>query len=103
MRERKKTPWPWIVATAALLPVLYFLSFGPACWYCDRSVRFRSHYFFNIYCPLVRLADAMPGDATHDLLCGYASLFGTSSKSEAHAAFVNDRILRLINATENKH
>ena len=33
MNDRKKTGvWPWVVAMLIGLPVLYVLSFGPACW-----------------------------------------------------------------------
>jgi hypothetical protein len=34
--ERKNTVWLWI-GVAALLPVLYLASFGPACWISSRS------------------------------------------------------------------
>ena len=33
MSERKKPSWPlWLAGIAFLLPVLYVVSFGPACW-----------------------------------------------------------------------
>ncbi len=33
MSDDRKTPlWPWIVALLIGLPVLYIVSFGPACW-----------------------------------------------------------------------
>jgi hypothetical protein len=36
--ERKKSgAWPWIVALLIVLPVLYVLSFGPACWLASKS------------------------------------------------------------------
>jgi hypothetical protein len=28
--------WPWIVTALVGLPVLYVVSFGPACWICER-------------------------------------------------------------------
>jgi hypothetical protein len=30
--DRKKPVWPWITALLIGLPVLYLVSFGPACW-----------------------------------------------------------------------
>ena len=35
--DRKKPLWPWIAALLIGLPVLYVLSFGPACWTKARS------------------------------------------------------------------
>lgn len=37
MIENPKPLWPKIVVTLALVPVLYVLSFGPACWLVDRG------------------------------------------------------------------
>ena len=38
MRDgRKSSVWPWIVALLIGLPVLYVLSFGPACWLVARG------------------------------------------------------------------
>ena len=34
--DRKKSVWQWIGGALVLLPVLYALSFGPACWFCSR-------------------------------------------------------------------
>ncbi len=30
--DRKKSLWPWIVALLVALPLIYVVSFGPACW-----------------------------------------------------------------------
>jgi hypothetical protein len=35
--DRKKLVWPWIVALLIALPMLYVLSFGPACWFAGRA------------------------------------------------------------------
>jgi hypothetical protein len=35
--DRKQPVWPWIVALLIGLPVLYAVSFGPACWISSRS------------------------------------------------------------------
>ena len=35
--ERKKSVWPWIVALLIGLPVLYVASFGPACWWYQKT------------------------------------------------------------------
>jgi hypothetical protein len=35
--ERKAPLWPWIVTLLIGLPVLYVLSFGPACWITSRT------------------------------------------------------------------
>jgi hypothetical protein len=32
--EGKRRIWPWIAAGLIGFPVLYVLSFGPACWLC---------------------------------------------------------------------
>jgi hypothetical protein len=35
--DRKRPIWPWIVVLLIGLPVLYYLSLGPACWSCERG------------------------------------------------------------------
>lgn len=52
MSETSRKPaWPWIVALLIGLPVLYVLSFGPACW---ASLRTRSggRLIGTIYYPI---------------------------------------------------
>jgi len=55
MSDDRKTPlWPWIMALLMWLPVLYVLSFGPACWIVSRT---KPRYFVPlIYFPIGRLA-----------------------------------------------
>jgi hypothetical protein len=36
--EPNKPVWPWIVGLLVLTPVLYAISFGPACWISSRAV-----------------------------------------------------------------
>jgi hypothetical protein len=36
MSDDRKPLWPWIVALLVGLPVMYVLSFGPACWTASR-------------------------------------------------------------------
>jgi hypothetical protein len=33
--DRNKPVWPWIVVLLIGLPMLYVVSFGPACWIAD--------------------------------------------------------------------
>ena len=35
--DGKKPFWPWMVALLIGLPVLYYFSLGPACWFCERG------------------------------------------------------------------
>ena len=58
--ERKKLSgvWPWIGAVLIGLPVLYVVSFGPACWLCDRHI-VQSEWVGRLYQPLVRFAVAV--------------------------------------------
>jgi hypothetical protein len=50
--ERKKPPWPCIVALLIRLPVLYLASFGPACWLSRRKIISDYHVWF-VYRPVV--------------------------------------------------
>jgi hypothetical protein len=37
MSDERRPLWPWIAALLIGLPVLYVLSFGPACWVASRN------------------------------------------------------------------
>ena len=49
--ERKKRTWPWIVALVISLPVVYLVSFGPACWISSRA-RIGANAVSTIYHPI---------------------------------------------------
>ncbi len=53
--ERKKPVWPWIVAMLIGLPVLYVLSWGPACWLAVRIEMAESRIFQVGYWPIGRI------------------------------------------------
>src|SRR5262245_40625996 len=36
--DRKRRLWPWIAALLIGLPVMYVVSFGPACWWLSEPV-----------------------------------------------------------------
>jgi hypothetical protein len=59
--DRKTLLWPWIVALLIGLPLLYVVSFGPACWLVSRDAlpRLRTA---RLYRPLVRIVitDTLP-------------------------------------------
>jgi hypothetical protein len=52
MGDEQRPVWPWIVALLIGLPVLYVLSFGPACWISSRLGRAEEVVFF-IYEPVI--------------------------------------------------
>ena len=57
MTDRKAAAWTWIVGTLLGVPLLYLLSFGPACWWVSRigrSGEFRAHPTVStIYQPIL--------------------------------------------------
>ena len=52
MQNRPRTVWSWIVATLVGLPVLYVLSFGPACW-TVRWTKQGEEVLAAVYAPLL--------------------------------------------------
>jgi hypothetical protein len=54
MREERKPLWPWIVPLLIGLPVLYVLSFGPACWITSHADRGKS-LLPVVYRPILKL------------------------------------------------
>lgn len=55
-----------------LLPVLYVVSFGPACWLCTRDA-FSVHVITRAYQPILQLAMRGP-ESLRRFTMGYASL-----------------------------
>jgi hypothetical protein len=59
MSEERRPLWPWIVALLIGLPVLYVVSFGPACWLTSQRYgwsKLQPHRAMIIYYPLGALA-----------------------------------------------
>ena len=52
MSDERKPLWPWIAALLIGLPLLYVVSFGPACWVTSRSNVTRHEFLDSIYWPL---------------------------------------------------
>ena len=86
MSDERKPVWPWIVAPLICLPVLYVVSFGPACWMGER-MNTGAHAISVVYRPIIRV--------THKSLrarrvaLSYASLGMTNGTSPV---IVNDEI-----------
>jgi uncharacterized membrane protein YhaH (DUF805 family) len=57
--KKRRAFWPWILAALIGLPVLYIVSFGPACQMV-RDGRLSIDVVAQAYCPIVRLANASP-------------------------------------------
>jgi hypothetical protein len=82
--KRKKPVWPWIVALLIGLPVLYVVSFGPACWLTDRGVipeELACQFYDPLAVVMVRCCS--------DQICEGMSAYGTwGSKSESGLALI---------------
>ena len=81
MSDERKPLWPWIVAALFPLPVLYVLSFGPACWLADRNVLDFNTVIraYPLLCPCVLYG----GDYVWSrAVCWYGKI-GMSSRIEA--------------------
>jgi len=80
---RKKPVWPWIVGVLVVVPVLYVLSFGPACWLGSRELTqpWGSRGVFIVYdSVLPELAMLAPGDTGCRAILWYARLFGEDAE-----------------------
>jgi hypothetical protein len=79
----------WTLATAASLPVLYFASFGPACW-LDSRREFEakavtvSRPLNSFYYPIISLVQRLDNDVG-DRILWYAQLFAPEDR-RAHVA-----------------
>jgi hypothetical protein len=63
--------WPWIVTALLVLPVLYVVSFGPACWICDRLEK-GTREVSIAYRPVIWAGSRLP--LGPDLMSAYARL-----------------------------
>jgi len=73
MTDRKPRPlWPFLTAALIGLPVLYVVSFGPACWLVEHGFPARPAAF--IYEPLLRQALLKEGPV-REALHWYGSKF----------------------------
>lgn len=61
--ERKKPVWPWIAALLIGLPLMYVVSFGPACWVSSRAA-IALQVLPTVYRPILMLMkiDDSPAD-----------------------------------------
>lgn len=77
MADRKRTHWGWIVGTVLSLPVLYLLSFGPACWNAKRG---RAPQYPHMRCahtfywPIGWLAHNTRPSSSYKIIAWYATL-----------------------------
>src|SRR5262245_9716504 len=79
MSDPTRPIWPWITA-GVLLPVLYLVSFGPACWLVRHDL-LRPGTAAHVYRPLI-LFDSLPSWASR-AVCWYG---GTTDDGEIFAA-----------------
>lgn len=70
--SKPRTIWPWVVAIAVMLPVLYVLSFGPACWIVSRVSALHIP-IMRLYTPIGVIAQKYP-DWTANAIYSYARL-----------------------------
>src|SRR5262249_3774775 len=63
--------WPWIITALIGLPVLYFVSFGPACWVCERLEK-GTREVSAMYRPVIWAGNRLP--LGPDLMSRYARL-----------------------------
>jgi len=52
MNKERNPLWPWIVALLIGLPVMYIVSFGPACWLVAGPAAVDVRPIMNFYRPL---------------------------------------------------
>ena len=57
-----------------ILPALYVLSFGPACWLFDHGYFGKATYFRDVYEPIIQLS--MRSDWFHKAMLWYLDFFG---------------------------
>ena len=93
MSGRRKPSWPlWFTVAVIGLPVLYVLSFGPACWMV-RSGNLSIGSAAEIYRPLIRVVSLAP-DGVHGL---FADLSGKAPRAPFGIAVSGPSVLhRLI-------
>lgn len=84
MSEERKPIWPWILTVLIGLPVLYVLSFGPACWWFSTPPHepldigysaFQYHTVSRFYWPIGWLAKHGP-DPVGQFIFWYATING---------------------------
>lgn len=75
-RGRRWRDWPMLVAVGIVLPILYVLSAGPACWVVSRrSDRGDTPFWMNVYFPLGAFFAAMDvGFPPRDVLSWWVTL-----------------------------
>jgi len=61
--EREYPLWPWVVGLCVGLPVLYVVSFGPACWITSR-LNLPGDWLVVVYRPVTAVIELRSG-----LLC----------------------------------
>jgi hypothetical protein len=83
--ERKSLVWPWVVALLVVPPILYVVSFGPACWIA-RIGFLPTRAVIIAYRPIVENA--------HEWPCGIGEAFYSYSGSGQH----NDTMLTDLTA-----
>ena len=86
MSDERKPVWPWIVAPLIGLPVLYVVSFGPACWMGER-MNAGVHAVSIVYRPIIRFTHK--SSHARRVALRYASLGMTNGRSPV---IVNDEI-----------
>jgi hypothetical protein len=74
MGDERKPLWPWIVALLIGLPVLYVVSFGPACWVSSQS-QVGGELVSVAYQPILRIALSTPVNPAKAALVNYGLLF----------------------------
>ena len=70
MNDRRPV-WPWITTSLLGLPVLYILSFGPACWISERLGK-GTGQVSAVYRPVIWLGNRLPLGT--ELMSQYARL-----------------------------
>jgi hypothetical protein len=78
--ERKRAVWPWVAALLIGLPVLYVLSYGPACWLIWNVELSQPvlNFLDALYCPF------RWSQTTFDWAYWYGSLFVDESRPRAN-------------------
>ena len=73
---RKRSAWTWIAVSLIGVPVLYVLSFAPACWWFSETAPSMGSFKFApmMYWPIGRIAHSYPGSAAYRLISWYALL-----------------------------
>jgi len=78
--DQQRPLWPWIVSMLIGLPVLYVVSFGPACWCCNYS-SLDARLTWKIYRPITLSWYSARPSAYSTALLRWCDLFGKDHRS----------------------